>query len=202
MHFSFIVILLCNFFKGSLSLMDDTSDINLVEDTLRGSLGAYESLIRRHERRIFYLGLKFHKNYEDAEDFTQEVFLKAYEKLETFSKNVPFSAWLYRIGYNHGINRISRKQTFELPDETAEQIPDLSATPETQLEREEERGVVGRILERLPEMYNMVIKMRFFDDLSYAEIAEIIGKPVNTIKSHIFRAKELVKQAFEKHFGR
>lgn len=202
MHFSFIVILLCNFFKGSLSLMDDTSDINLVEDTLRGSLGAYESLIRRHERRIFYLGLKFHKNYEDAEDFTQEVFLKAYEKLGTFSKNVPFSAWLYRIGYNHGINRISRKQTFELPDETAEQIPDLSATPETQLEREEERGVVGRILERLPEMYNMVIKMRFFDDLSYAEIAEIIGKPVNTIKSHIFRAKELVKQAFEKHFGR
>jgi RNA polymerase sigma-70 factor, ECF subfamily len=179
--------------------MDDTSDINLVEETLRGSLGAYETLIRRHERRIFYVGLKFHKNYEDAEDFTQEVFLKAYEKLGTFSRNVPFSAWLYRIGYNHGINRISRKQTFELPDETAEQIPDLSAVPEAQLVREEERGVVGRILERLPEMYTMVIKMRFFDDLSYAEIAEIIGKPVNTIKSHIFRAKELVKQAFEKY---
>lgn len=183
--------------------MKETADITLVEHALQGSLGSYETLIRRHERRIFYLGLKFHRNYEDAEDFTQEVFLKAYEKLGTFSRKVPFSAWLYRIGYNHGINRISKKQTVELPDETADLIPDLGAvTPETELEREEEKGAVRRILNRLPEMYNVVIKMRFFDGLSYAEIAEIIGKPVNTIKSHIFRAKEMVKQAFEKHFSR
>ena len=182
--------------------MDETTDVTLVEQTLEGNLGAYESLIRRHERRIFFLGLKFHKNYEDAEDFTQEVFLKAYEKLETFSKNVPFSAWLYKIGYNHGINRISRKQTMELAEETAELIPDLTESPEGKLERKEERGVVRRILERLPDMYNTVIKMRFFDGLTYAEISEIIGKPINTIKSHIFRAKEMVKQAFERYFNR
>lgn len=181
--------------------MDEPKDITLVEGTLQGDLGAYETLIRRHERRIFYLGLKFHKSYEDAEDFTQEVFLKAYEKLDTFSKNVPFSAWLYRIGYNHGINRVSKKQTMELPDETAELIPGPETTPDMELERKEELGAVQRILRRLPEMYNTVIKMRFFDGLSYAEIAEIIGKPINTIKSHIFRAKEMVKQAFERHFS-
>lgn len=180
--------------------MDETTDSTLVGETLRGDLAAYETLIRRHERRIFFLGLKFHKNYEDAEDYTQEVFLKAYEKLGTFRNNVPFSAWLYRIGYNHGINRVSKKQTLALPEESEALIPDLSETPEERLEKKEEKGVVRSILLKLPEMYNTVIKMRFFDGLSYAEIAEIIGKPINTIKSHIFRAKELVKQAFEKHF--
>jgi len=182
--------------------MDETTDKILVDKTQAGEVEAYKVLIIRHQSRIFYLGLNFHKNYEDAEDFTQEVFIRAYESIKSFSNSVPFSAWIYRIGYNHGINRISRKRTMELTDEAAEQIPDNLDTPETALEKKEQKVTVREILKKLPDIYNTVIKMRFFDGLSYAEIAEIVGKPINTIKSHIFRAKEMVKQAFEKYLKR
>lgn len=183
--------------------MDET-DKELVNRTLQNDLDAYEQLIRRHQGRIFYLGLKFHKNYEDAEDFTQEVFLKAYENLEGFSNSVPFSAWIYRIGYNHGINRISKKEaeSFALTEDTENWLAAPDDTPDKVLEKEEDRNVVGKILRKLPEMYNIVIKMRFFDGLSYKEMAEIIGKPINTVKSHIFRAKELIKKGFERYLRR
>jgi RNA polymerase sigma-70 factor, ECF subfamily len=188
--------------KGSLSLMVETSDKALVVKAQQGDIDAYKILVERHQRRIFYIGIKFHKNYEDAEDFTQEVFIKAYENVRTFSNNVPFSAWIYRIGYNHGINRISRKQPILLSEEAAVELPARSDTPEKALEKKEQRVKVGEIITKLPDIYHTVIKMRFFDELSYAEIAEIVGKPINTIKSHIFRAKEIIKQSFEKYLKR
>lgn len=181
-------------------VMSEDDDVTLVQRSLKGDTSAYEELVRRHERRIFFLGLKFHKNFEDAEDFTQEVFLKAYENLATYSTASPFSAWLYRIGYNHGINRISKKRAQALSEEHQELLESGVDGPEDRLEKEETRGKVREILKKLPEMYNMVIRMRFFDGLSYAQIAEIIGKPINTIKSHIFRAKELIRESVERYF--
>lgn len=182
--------------------MIDSTDKQLVAQAQLGNLQAYKELVERHQRRIFYLGIKFHRNYEDAEDFTQEVFIKAYEKIDTFSNSVPFSAWIYRIGYNHGINRVSKKQTLQLSDDAAEALPDRSDTPETQLVKKEQKGTIREIIGKLPDIYHTVIKMRFFDELSYAEIAKIVGKPINTIKSHIFRAKEMIKQSFEKYIKR
>jgi len=179
--------------------MSKDDDVTLVNLSLSGDTSAYEELVRRHERRIFFLGLKFHKNFEDAEDFTQEVFMKAYENLAAYGKSSPFSAWLYRIGYNHGINRISKKRAQALSEERQELLESGIDNPEVRLEKQETAGKVREVLKKLPEMYNMVIRMRFFDGLSYEQIAEIIGKPINTIKSHIFRGKEMVREAVERY---
>ena len=180
-------------------IMSEDDDVTLVNLSLSGDASSYEELVRRHERQIFFLGLKFHKNFEDAEDFTQEVFMKAYENLAAYSKASPFSAWLYRIGYNHGINRISKKRAQALSEERQELLESGIDNPEVQLEKQETAGKVREVLKKLPEMYNIVIRMRFFDGLSYEQIAEIIGKPINTIKSHIFRGKEMVREAVERY---
>ena len=182
--------------------MDREQEKSLIQRTLAGDKKAYEELISEHERRIFFLGLKFHKNYEDAEDFTQEVFLKAYEKIGTFRGTSPFSAWLYRIGYNHGINRLSKRQMDNLDKEQQELLEGGLSPPEEELEKKEERNLVRTIVKKLPEMYHIVIRMRFFDGLTYDQIAQVVGKPVNTVKSHIFRAKELIRDAWKKHLSR
>mgnify|MGYP006289147095 FL=1 len=181
----------------------ERDDNDLVRDVVDGDVEAYSELVKRHQSRIFFLGLKFLKNYEEAEDFAQEVFIKGFEKLESFSGKVPFSAWLFRIGYNHGVNRyrsVSGKPVNEeFQEERDGEQEHRDDGPEDEIVRKEEKNQVREILKKLPEIYNIVIRLRFFDGLSYAEIAEALGKPVNTVRSHIFRAKQQVRELYERY---
>ena len=181
----------------------ERDDNDLVRDVVDGDAEVYSELVKRHQSRIFYLGLKFLKNFEEAEDFTQEVFIKGFEKLESFSGKVPFSAWLFRIGYNHGVNKYrsitgkpAHEEFVEERDGGAESRED---GPEDRVVRGEEKNQIREILKKLPEIYNIVIRLRFFDGMSYAEIAEALGKPVNTVRSHLFRAKQQVRELYERY---
>jgi RNA polymerase sigma-70 factor (ECF subfamily) len=168
---------------------------------LRGDDEAFRKIVKHHQGRIFYLGLKFFRNSEDAEDFSQDVFLRAYQRLNTFGGSVPFSAWLYRLAYNVAVNRY-RVRTRDVQDEGAiDTAESAELLPEEGVINEEMKTAVEHCLKKLPDTYNIVLKMHYYDGLTYPEISEITDIPVNTLKSHIRRAKQLLETLIGKVRG-
>ena len=180
--------------------MAEPEDNELVLRVAAGDQAAFRLIVERHQERIFYLGLQFLHSMEDAQDYAQEVFLRAYRKIDSFRGQVPFSAWLYRLAFNLAVNgyHVSRRRLVEASSDGIA-IPARGPTPEAQLLEAETADEVRRVLARLPEAYNIVIRMHFFDDMSYPEISVATGMPINTIKSHVFRAKRILRKHLSGH---
>ncbi len=160
--------------------MAEPDDNELVLRVTAGDHEAFRRIVERHQARIFYLGVQFLRSMEDAQDYAQEVFLRAYKKIDSFRGQVPFSAWLYRLAFNLAVNgyHVSRRRLAEASSEGLS-IPAREPTPEARLLEAETVGEVRRVLARLPEAYNIVIRMHFFDGMSYPEISHATGLPVN-----------------------
>jgi RNA polymerase sigma-70 factor, ECF subfamily len=174
-------------------LADSISDEEIVRRVLAGSVNEFETLVRRHTRALYSLGMSFFHNPDDATDFAQEVFLKAYSHLVGFQYRSKFSTWLMRIGYNEGVNGARKAKRIE-PLEAEDEIPDELTPLDIQLLKEA-REEVGRAMAELPPQAAACVQMAFFQDMSYAEIGEVTGLPINTIKSHVFRAKERLRES-------
>ncbi len=142
-------------------------DSKLVREVLSGDSSAFAELMSLYKKRVESLGMSFFKNAADAEDFAQDVFLKAYTKLDSFR------------GY------------VSIADENL--LPDNGLTPEEKELRLLTMETVRESLKELPEKYKIVLDLYFFYDNSYAEISEITALAENTVKSHIFRAKKLLR---------
>ena len=178
--------------------MAEDKDRVLVGRVLTGDREAYRDIVERHKARIYYLGLKFFHSPEDAEDFAQDVFLKAYDKLSTFRGGSPFSAWLYRLAFNLAVNRyhvVKKRLTTVKLDE----VTDVRAEPERDLIRKEEKETVVKLLRELPDVYNIVLKMHYYDGLTYKDISRSMGIPLNTVKSHVHRAKKILADKWSRH---
>lgn len=182
-------------------MVSNQDDKDLVIAVLQGNTEAFRGLVDKHRKGIYYMGLKFFRKQSDAEDFAQDVFLQAYKKLDTFSGTGNFKSWLYRVAYNMAVNSYhSKKPVGQLEDE--EFIPsEKEETPEEELLKKEQKSLLHRVLKTLPDRYQLVIKMHFFDGLSYPEISDITSIPVNTIKSHILRAKDQIKRKLKSLWG-
>ncbi len=167
-------------------------DRDLVALTIGGDNRAFGLLISRHQRAIRSLGIGFLRNEEDVGDFVQEVFLKAYRSLGSFQGRSQFSTWLYRIAYNTGVNTVKRRKEYKSLSEDVD-LPDLD-NPERQALRTAARQAVRQAVSELPERYRVCVDLYFFYDLSYPDIEMVTGFPVNTIKSHVFRAKMLLRE--------
>ncbi|GHV95534.1 RNA polymerase subunit sigma-24 [Spirochaetia bacterium] len=177
----------------------DIDDQLIVSQVVSGQKDLFRLLVRRHERAVYGMGLSFFRNAEDASDFTQDVFLKVYRSLSHFEGRSRFSTWLYKIAYNTAVNGVTRKKEYRSLAE--EEWPDVLAsdgeTPERLLLRKAAGEAVQEALQDLPERYRVCVDMFFFYDRSYQEIEVITGFPVNTIKSHVFRAKKLLREKLE-----
>jgi RNA polymerase sigma-70 factor (ECF subfamily) len=179
-----------------------SSDDQLIEDDqliitqiVSGQKDRFRLLVRRHERAVYGMGLSFFRNAEDAADFVQEVFLKVYRNLSGFEGRSRFSTWLYKIAYNTAINSVNRKKEYR---SLAEEDPVVDGdTPERALLRSAARDAVLAAVTELPGRYRVCVDLFFFYDRSYQEIEAITGFPVNTIKSHVFRAKKLLREKLE-----
>ncbi|HUZ17029.1 MAG TPA: RNA polymerase sigma factor [Spirochaetia bacterium] len=188
----------------------EQEETDLVREITGGNVDAFRTIVERHQARIFYLGLKFLRRFEDAEDFAQEVFLRAFEKLSAFKGDGPFAAWLYRIAFNLGISKYRiNKRIFaeEWVDETpsdegidstggesGQGVPSAGAPVERLVVAKESEEEVRRAVDQLPARYAVIVRMHFFDGLTYQEISEVLDIPVNTIKSHVFRAKHEIRK--------
>jgi RNA polymerase sigma-70 factor (ECF subfamily) len=179
----------------------DKDDPLIVDDQLivaqivSGQKERFRLLVSRHERAVYGMGLSFFRNVEDAADFTQEVFLKAFRNLPNFEGRSRFSTWLYKIAYNTAVNGVNRKQEYR---SLAEGDPAIDGdTPERNVLRAAAREAVSEAVRGLPDRYRACVDLFFFYDRSYQEIEVITGFPVNTIKSHVFRAKKLLREKLE-----
>jgi RNA polymerase sigma-70 factor, ECF subfamily len=172
------------------------SDALLVKATLSGDKNAFAKLMSSYKQRIFALGMSFFKNEADADDFVQDVFIKAYTHINSFKGNSLFSTWLIRIGYNTAINSVNRRKEY-LPLVDEEIIVSTESSPEERQIRLVTKEAVHEALNELPEKYAVCLDMYFSYDIPYMEISEITGFPVNTIKSHIFRAKKILRNKLE-----
>ena len=139
-----------------------------------------------------------------VEDLVQEVFMKAFKNLDSYSNEYAFSTWLYRIATNHTIDYLRKKklQTFSINDpvktkdgEMEVQLPDTSFSTDAPVMKQERKEIVQNAIANLPEKYRKVIQMRHMEELSYDEIAEALDLPLGTVKAHIFRARELLYKA-------
>ena len=167
-------------------------DCRLIKETLKGDSRAFAMLMSLYKKRVEMLGMSFFKNHSDTEDFVQEVFLRAYTKLSTYKGNSLFSTWITRVAYNIAINSVNRRKDYvALTEENSP--PDSDLTPEEKQIQKATFESVHAAIEELPERFAICLDLYFFYDIPYQEIREITEIPVNTIKSHIFRAKQLLR---------
>ena len=185
-------------FGGIASNVDD-EDRMVIAQILSGQKELFRLLVKRHERTVFGMGMSFFRNSEDASDFAQDVFLKVFRNLSRFEGRSRFSTWLYKIAYNTAINAAARRKDYHSLVED-EIIPD-NDTPERKLFRGFARDAVLEAITGLPERFRICVDLFFFYDRSYQEIEVITGFPLNTIKSHVFRAKKLLRQKLSGYEG-
>ncbi len=174
-------------------IITERRDASLIKTSLAGDSKSFARLMSFYKRRIHAIGISFFKNETDAEDFMQEVFIKVYTKLETFRGESSFSTWITAIAYTTAINAKNRRKEY-LPLANEEEIKDLDYSPEKKEIRRITAMSIREAIKELPETAAQCIELYFFYEQSHAEISRITGLPINTIKSHIFRAKKILKE--------
>lgn len=180
-------------------------DDDIINRLRKGERQAYTQLIDRYKDRGFSLALRILKNREDAEEALQDAFVRAYNGLRDFKGASSFGTWFYRILYNTCLTAVSRRRRQDMLSEVAEMDDaDLSAVPEggnSAMDAIENRDLMERVdgtLSRLPAKYSGIITMFYLQELSYAEISEVTGMPVGTVKTHLFRARALLQKEVQK----
>lgn len=178
--------------QGVEHFLTQKRDEVLVKEAVAGNAASFAKLLSLYKKRVEAIGMSFFRNTTDTEDFVQDVFIKAYTNISTFRGESLFSTWLTRIAYTTAINAKNRRKEYEpLTDETL--IPAANETPEETEIRRITVEAVHEAVHELPQRYAECLDLYFFYDIPYDEIATITGLPVNTIKSHIFRAKKILR---------
>ncbi|MBC8504295.1 MAG: sigma-70 family RNA polymerase sigma factor [Anaerolineales bacterium] len=179
--------------------MDRAREEMIVRRAQAGDTDAFAELVLEHQRFVFNLALRALSDPQDAEDLSQEAFIRVWKALPRFRRKSRFQTWLYRIVMNLCYNRLPRlrKELSELGDEVVDFLEDSTSmhSPVAALDAEELRGYLHEKIDALPESQRLLITMRFQKDLSYAEISEIVGIPLGTVKTGIFRARKQLLEA-------
>ncbi len=175
--------------------MKQEQDSVLVKQCLEGDSRAFEGLVDRYQKPIYNLALRFAANKADAEDITQGVFVKVYEKLSSFDHKHKFFSWLYKIAVNESINFMNRKRNL---DQFNEEVHSRSGTEDPPIQDHEVTRKIERALLELKPDYRIVVILNHFQDLSYREIGYILDIRENTVKSRLFSARKKLKSLLMK----
>ncbi len=163
---------------------------------------AYAELMERYRKPVYYMILKMVRNVDDAEDLTMEAFAKAFHNLHKFKKYFTFSTWLFRIATNNTIDFMRKKklETFSLNssytddsgDTVTIDVPDRNLTPDEEAIKTQKIILIRMFVDKLPAKYQRLVRLRYFDELSYDEIVQEIEAPLGTVKAQLHRARELM----------
>jgi len=163
-----------------LSKYRELSDEELIKLVRTGEVEPYDELVRRYQIKIHDLCYKMVKNYDDARDVAQEVFLKAYRNINKFRGHSKFSTWLYRIAVNTSLNFIKRQRPTEEINEEILELP--RDNPVQRYKNKRIREEIYRAVGRLPNVQRTVFTLRALEEMPYQEISEILKKPLSTVK--------------------
>ena len=170
------------------------SDQEAVQRCLAGDAEAFSTLVERYGGRVYNIALRITNDSDAAADCAQEAFIRAYRALHQYDPSLPLGPWLYRITTNASLNYVQRWHAHETP---VEEFPDSaepdSAGPESSALRREELDEVVAALAELPAHYRAALTLRHFQQLSYQEVADALGIPLGTVKTHLHRARAALK---------
>ena len=172
------------------------NDMELIDKTISGDLGSFDSLMIKYEKLVFTIAYGFGKNKENALDISQNVFLKAYQKINTFSGKKPFKAWLVKIAYNEGINWVRSNQRFlkHSSIEIEEDIPSPVITSADELMAKEHKSELIKSLYNLNTRYRLAVVLRYFENQSIKEIAGTLECSEGVVKNMLFRSLKKLKE--------
>jgi len=179
------------------------NELKIIESCLLGNTQVFSRLIDNYKNMIYNLAYRMSNNSQEAEDISQEAFLRAYQSLARFNPSYKFSTWLYQITLNIIRDKFKRKEidsvSLDTPIETDDsefylQPTDLTNNPEQIITRKEDAQAIQQAILSLPLKYREVIVLRHLQDLSYIEIANILKLPAGTVKVHLYRAREQLRK--------
>lgn len=163
---------------------------------------AFALLMERYKRPVYHMILKMVRNVDDAEDLTIEAFAKAFKNLHRFKKDFTFSTWLFRIATNNAIDFIRKKklETMSLDtsfkDDNGEavqiDVEDSNPNPQEEAIKSQKIELIQMFVTKLPAKYQKLVRLRYFKELSYEEIATELDAPLGTVKAQLHRARELM----------
>ena len=183
----------------------------LVTGAKTGDVAAFEELVNRYERRIFRLAMNITQNREDAEDATQDAFLKSFQHLETFQGQSRFYTWLVRIAVNEALMRLRRRRqkvtSIDEPVETDDdlmprEIEDWGPTPEQRYATAELNSILSNTIGHLDPMYRAVFLLRDVEQIPTEETAEILGISMSAVKSRLLRSRLKLRAMLSRYFKR
>lgn len=178
-------------------------DFRLIDEAVKhGDEQAYAVLMDRYKRPVYHMVLKMVRNVDDAEDLTIEAFAKAFKNLHRFKKDYTFSTWLFRIATNNAIDFIRKKrlETMSLDtsfhDDNGEavqiDVEDNNLNPQEVAIKSQKIELIQLFVTKLPSKYQRLVRLRYFEELSYEEIATELDAPLGTVKAQLHRARELM----------
>ncbi len=181
--------------KFRLKVSREGSERELLELVQKGNKEIYGVIVKRYMHSAYYIALGFMHNQQDALDVSQDAFVKAFRKIRMFDATKPFFPWFYRLLRNLCIDHLKRKGRMRaIPLEDAHFFAD-------EKEDRELKEILWKGIEKLSFEQREVIILRYFRQLSYAEIAELMGKPIGTVMSSLFYAKKKLKGIIGKYLG-
>jgi RNA polymerase sigma-70 factor (ECF subfamily) len=183
------------------------TDEELIARVLAGDGSAYTTLVERHADLVYAIVSRIVLNEADAADVAQEAFVRAYHALPRFRGDSKFSSWLYRIAVNRSLTHLKRAKRRAAAvdpetgarDEVAASLASGDDGPDEAVLREERRAIVRAAIAELPPNYRAVVTLFYLEERSYRDVAEILGIPMGTLKTHLHRARALLREALAEH---
>jgi len=171
--------------------LEELNEHALVDACLAGRREAFDIIVARHRRAVYQLCYRFVGSHEDASDLSQDVFLRAYRGLRSFRRQSTLGTWLYRIGVNVCLNRVSAKDTLRKLTEPIDeqQFVDVRAElPSDRMLSDERAARVRAAIARLPRKQRATLILRTYHDMSHQEIADVLGSSVGAVKANFCHA--------------
>jgi RNA polymerase sigma-70 factor (ECF subfamily) len=183
--------------RNSLNPMDQ----ELINKAVDGDPKAFEKLVEKYKKRVYYLAYRMTRDHDSADELAQESFVKAYQALGNFKRGYNFYTWIYRICVNLSINFLKR----ERHTVSADYLKELDLLPEAGLESDqlermitsEQAGIVKQALEQLPADQKAAFLLKTYDNMSYEQMSEAMGCSIGTVMSRLFRARQKLRRALQ-----
>ena len=180
------------------------NDINIIDLVKKGDVKAFDILVVKYQDRLVYSVYKFCNDFELSQDIAQEAFVKAFRNIDKFRGDSSFYTWIYRIAINTAKNYFSNKsrgaETYneDILDNALSDMSLNSDNPESLLAAEEMKDAINQAFQNLPDEIRSTLSLREYDGLSYEEIAKVQNCPIGTVRSRIFKGRELINETFSK----
>lgn len=172
----------------------DASDIEIINQCIGGNVQVFEHLVNRYKKLVFNTAYRMMGNREEAEDVTQEAFIRIYNSLARYNPEFKFSTWALKITTNLCLDNLRKRKGESVPIDEQFNLCDEGLTPEEQYLRRENQQMVLEAINKLPEKYKEFIILFHHRNLSYQEIMDITGESLTIVKNRLYRARQMLKE--------